>query len=93
MFTSATIENFRGVDARVWGLLLILSTGCATTVRQAVLQDMDANSHQKGTRVVPEAAAADDEPSVVCPPGKIVREDCRVVPCKVTCEAPSDTKR
>ncbi len=81
------------VDARVWGLLLMLTTGCATTIRQAVLQDMDANAHQKGTVVVPEEVAEDDEPSVVCPPGKSVHEDCRVTPCKVTCEEPGNTKR
>jgi hypothetical protein len=83
MFTSATIKNLRGVDARVWGLLLLLSTGCASTIRQAVLQDV----------VVPEGVADDDDPSKVCPPGKIMHEDCRVTPCKITCEEPVDTKR
>lgn len=93
MFTSVMIENLRGVNVRAWGLLLLLSTGCAATIRQAVLQDVDANAHQKGAEVVPEGAADDDDPSKVCPPGKIMHEDCRVTPCKVTCEEPGDTKR
>jgi hypothetical protein len=81
-------------DTRVWGLLLLIfSTGCATIMRQAVLQDMDANSRRQDPEASPEGMTDDWEPSVDCPPGLVQHEDCRVTPCKVTCEKPRDMGR
>ncbi len=77
-------------STRLWGLLLVLSTGCATVIRQAVAQDVNENTHELvGTKG---AAAEEGESPRACPDDKIQHEDCRVIPCRVTCEDPQDVK-
>ena len=74
----------RATSAGIWGLLFFLGTGCATIIHEAVQRDMNENAREPNSL---EAAGIDDgEPTRICPPDKIQKEDCRVIPCKVTCE-------
>jgi hypothetical protein len=84
-------EMKRSVGTSAWILCLILGTSCATVIHEAVDRDMRENA----TNPTPKAEAAqhdEDETAWVCPPGKIQNEDCRELPCKVTCEDPKDPK-
>ncbi len=81
----------RFASTAVWGFFFILGTGFATIIHEAVQRDIDENKQLQGKEG--RAAAADDEPLLTCPPGKIYYEDCRVTPCKVTCEEPKKPKR
>lgn len=75
----------------IWSLLLASTTGCITIVRQAISKDTWVNSK---TDDLQEAAPLQDEDaSEICPPGTIHHEDCRTIPCKVTCKDREDTKR
>ena len=80
----------RAASAGIWGLLFFLGTGCATIIREAVQRDIDANKNLQGKEAI---AGEADEPFQDCPPGKIYVEDCRVTPCKVTCEDPKEQGR
>ena len=80
----------RAATAGVWGLLFFLGMGCATMLREAVKRDIDENA--RATNSSPQAEGDDGESPRICPDGKIQKEDCRVLPCKVTCEDPESTK-
>jgi hypothetical protein len=84
----------RSAAAGVWGLLFFLGTGCATIIREAVQRDMYENARNQPNNLH-EANPAEKEVETpwVCPPDKIQVEDCRVTPCKVTCEEPKEPKR
>jgi|GEM_PF-3372128 len=80
----------RAVSLGIWGLLFFLGTGCATIVREAVQRDINENVREANPLEAP--GADDGEPPRICPPDKIQKEDCRVIPCKVTCEDRKDPK-
>jgi hypothetical protein len=81
----------RATSTGSWGLLFFLATGCATIIHEAVQRDMDEALHETGA--IGGVIGDHDEPPRVCPPDKIQNEDCRVIPCKVTCEAPKSPPR
>ena len=81
----------RTTGTTAWGLLLILSTGCATIIRQAIVQDMKENSRRN--RDDERIEAPDEETTWVCPPGKVQIKGWRTIPCKVMCEEPKDATR
>jgi hypothetical protein len=70
--------------------LFFLGTGCATIIHEAVQKDLDANKPVLGKEA--RAGERDDEALEACPDGKILYEDCRVTPCKVTCEDPEELR-
>lgn len=75
-----------------WALLTASGAGCASIIREAMTKDSWQNTeYAKGSR--PNAGDPDEQSAEVCPPGKLEREDCRTLPCKVTCEDPEGTKR
>lgn len=80
----------RAAAAGVCGLLFFLGTGCVTIIHEAVLRDMDANKNLDGKET--RAMETTDEALQPCPDGKVLHEDCRVTPCKVTCEDPEELK-
>jgi hypothetical protein len=80
----------RAAAAGVCGLWFFLGTGCATIIREAVQRDIDENA--RAINSSPQAEGDDGESLRICPEGKIQKEDCRVLPCKVTCEDPEGTK-
>jgi len=80
----------RALAAGAWGLLFFLGTGCATIIHEAVQRDIDENVH--ATSSSRKAEGDDGESPQICPEGTIQKEDCRVLPCKVTCEEPKGTK-
>ena len=75
----------RAAGVRLGGLLFLLTTGCAVMVHEAVQRDIDENFKQG---VAARSNGSSEEDSRTCPPNKIQHEDCRVTPCKVTCEDP-----
>lgn len=79
----------RIAGARLWGILFLLNMSCAVTLREAVQKDVDENFKQGAAARVDDT---DGEASGACPPNKIQHEDCRVTPCKVTCEDPKGSK-
>jgi len=80
----------QAVSLGIGALCCLLGTGCAAIIHEAVQRDITENAHVMNSW---EAAGADDgEPPRVCPPDKIQKEDCRVIPCKVTCEDRKDLK-
>lgn len=82
----------RTAGALVWALLLTSGTGCITIVREAIAKDNWQNSHaNRGNK--PTSDEPDEQDSATCPPGTIEYEDCRTIPCKVTCKDPRDTDR
>lgn len=74
-----------------WCLVLALHTSCASVIRQAVSQDMIENTHDSGAQAY--GPAQEDDSPLVCPPDKVQHEDCRVSPCKVTCDDPQKPPR
>ena len=81
----------RAAAAAVCGMWFFLGTGCVTIIHEAVQRDMDAYKNREGKEA--RAMEANDEALQPCPAGKVLHEDCRVTPCKVTCEDPSEPKR
>jgi hypothetical protein len=71
------------------GLLFFLNTACAVIVHEAVQRDVDGNFTPDPKTT---SQDTDGDASRICPPNKIQHEDCRVTPCKVTCEDPKDSK-
>ena len=69
----------------------LLSTGCASIIHEAVQRDMDEILHDSAS--IGGVSGDNEEPPSVCPPDKIQSEDCRVIPCKVTCEDPKSHRR
>ncbi len=74
----------------VWTACL-LGTGCATMIHEAVQRDM--YEYGKNQPEKSPAAAQEEDTDRICPPDKLQVEDCRVIPCKVTCEDPKKAKR
>ena len=72
-------------------LLLTSGTGCALTIREAVKKDSWTNSKAQDSRE--RVQPPEEESSEPCPPDMIHYEDCRTIPCTVTCKDPEDTKR
>jgi hypothetical protein len=79
----------RFAAAAVGGFLFFLGTGCATMIREAAQRDMYENARNPSSKPDKTPSAEQEtETPWVCPPGKIQVEDCRVTPCKVTCDDP-----
>lgn len=80
----------RGMLAAVMGLW-VLGTGCPHTYRKggkldrAMQKDMEEKFEQREAELEGLEFEEDDEESI-CPPDKVVHEDCRTLPCKVTCQ-------
>ena len=74
-----------------WGLLFFLGTGCVTIIHEAIERDLNENARGQSTEV--KSAQLHEDPSRICPDDKVQVKDCRVTPCKVTCEDPKEPKR
>jgi hypothetical protein len=86
----------RSVSVGLGAACLILGTSCAAILHEAVQRDMYENAkNQPGEAKAQQAEPLkkEEETPWVCPPGKIQTEDCRLMPCKVTCEDPQEPKR
>ena len=81
------------IVAGLWAVSLGFGVGCAATLHEAVQRDMYENARNQPAGRKAESLNKDEETPWVCPPGRIQTEDCRVLPCKVTCEEPPEPKR